>query len=119
MNDSGAREEFSTGAVRDTAAGKPRPDLISPVAELRLAEWLATGAAKYAPRNWESGIPLTRHVASLKRHLLAYQLGDESEDHLAGVLCNAMFLLHTDEMVRRGELPEEINDLPDYGEPVR
>jgi hypothetical protein len=84
------------------------------VAELRLAAWLADGAAKYEPRNWESGIAVTRHIASLKRHLLAYQLGDRSEDHLAAIMCNAMFLLHTDEMVRRGVLPAALNDLPAY-----
>jgi hypothetical protein len=41
-------------------------------------------------------------------------LGRDDEDHLAAVMCNAMFLLHTDEMVRRGVLPPELNDLPNY-----
>jgi hypothetical protein len=35
MQDSGKREAFESGAVRDTAEGKPRPDLISPFAAER------------------------------------------------------------------------------------
>lgn len=116
MNDSGERRQFSTGSVRDVIEGKPRPELVSPVAEERLAAWLAIGAAKYAERNWELGQPLSQIVGSLKRHLLSYQLGRTDEDHLAAVMCNAMFLLHTDEMIRRGVLPAELNDLPQYGD---
>lgn len=40
MHDSGKREEFCTGAVRDASKGKPRPDLISPFFEERLGHWL-------------------------------------------------------------------------------
>jgi len=114
MNDSGARETFATGSVRDTAADKPRPDLISPFAEARLGEWLRKGAAKYAERNWEKGQPFTRVVASLRRHLMAYQMGRTDEDHMAACMCNAMFLLHYEEMVARGVLPKELNDMPQY-----
>lgn len=53
MNDSGKRREFSTGSVRDVLDGKPRPELISPVAEERLAMHCAKGAEKYSDRNWE------------------------------------------------------------------
>ena len=117
MNDSGNRREFSTGSVRDVIEGKPRPELISPIAEERLAYHCAHGAAKYSDRNWERGQPLSQLLGSLRRHLLSYQLGREDEDHLAALLWNAMALLHTDEMLRRGVLPDELNDLPDYGEP--
>ena len=61
MTDSGKRQSFGKGmAIRDTAADKPRPDLISPFAEERLGDWLRMGAAKYAERNWENGMPFTR-----------------------------------------------------------
>ncbi|MCL2744431.1 MAG: DUF5664 domain-containing protein [Planctomycetaceae bacterium] len=73
MQDSGKREEFATGAVRDAAEGKSRVDLISPFAMERLGEWLRQGAEKYASRNWEKGIPISRMVASLYRHLLKFQ----------------------------------------------
>lgn len=36
MNDSGKRETFATGAVRDSAEGKPRADLFSPFAMERI-----------------------------------------------------------------------------------
>ncbi|HBT77351.1 MAG TPA: hypothetical protein DEB39_10620 [Planctomycetaceae bacterium] len=115
MHDSGKRETFSTGAVRDTAEGKPRIDLISPFATEKLAEWLTAGAKKYGPRNWEKGISLERHLQSLLRHLTKFQQGvDDGEDHLVAVFCNAMFMVHTREMVRKGVLPKSLLDMPDY-----
>jgi len=114
MNDSGQRQQFTTGAVRDTNDDKPRPELISPIALRRLASWLGDGAKKYDDRNWEKGIPLSRTLASLLRHLQAWQLGETEEDHLAAVFCNAMFLIHTDAMIGEGLLPTELDDMPDY-----
>ena len=66
----GGRERFSTGAVRDRADQKPRPELISPFAAERLAAWLRDGAKKYGDRNWEAGMPSERTLASLLRHIL-------------------------------------------------
>ncbi|GHT37008.1 hypothetical protein FACS189427_09430 [Planctomycetales bacterium] len=117
MADSGKREQFSTGAVRDTADGKSRPDLISPFAMERLGEWLRLGAEKYAERNWEQGIPISRSIASLYRHLLKFQQGRQDEDHIAAVMCNAMMIIHTIEMVKRCVLPKELLDTPNYGIP--
>jgi hypothetical protein len=114
MHDSGKRQQFKTGAVRDTAEGKPRPDLISPFAQERLGAWLEKGAKKYAERNWEAGMPLSRMLASLCRHLNKYQQGDQSEDHLAAIMCNAMFLAHGEAMISSGAWPVELDDLPDY-----
>ena len=115
MHDSGNRENFSTGAVRDTASDKPRPDLISPFAEERVGHWLRLGAIKYSEHNWERGIPNSRCFASLRRHVMRYQQGDRSEDHLAAVIFNAMAIAHNEEMIRRGMLPAELDDMPDYG----
>ena len=114
MHDSGKRQEFKTGAVRDTADDKPRPDLISPHAHLREGVILLEGSKKYTERNWEKGIPASRSVASLWRHLLAYMLGDTSEDHLAMLRCNTGFLLHTEEEVKAGRLPADLLDMPWY-----
>ena len=72
------------------------------------------GAAKYAERNWENGMPFSRCVASLKRHLMKYQQGKRDEDHLAAIMFNAMALIHYEEMIERGLLPAELNDMPDY-----
>ncbi len=115
MHDGGKRQSFSTGAVRDTADGKPRPDLISPFALMRLGEWLRLGAEKYDERNWEQGIPIQRCIASLYRHLLAYQAGENDEDHMAAIMCNSMFIIHNEEMIADGVLPAELDDMPEYG----
>ena len=114
MHDSGKRQKFATGAVRDTAEGKSRPDLISPFALERLGEWLRLGAEKYSERNWESGIPFSRCIASIWRHLLAYQQGKREEDHLIAILCNAMFICHFEHEISAGRLPVELDDMPKY-----
>jgi len=117
MQDSGKREAFETGAVRDTAEGKPRPDLFSPFALDRVGEWLRLGSLKYAENNWMKGMKYSRVMASLYRHLTKYMQRDNTEDHLAAVIVNASFLIHYDAMIERGVLPESLNDLPIY-EPV-
>jgi len=114
MHDSGKRQAFSTGAIRDTAEGKPRIDLISPFALRRLGAWLAKGAEKYAERNWEAGIPMQRCVESLCRHVESIKAGENDEDHLAAAMCNTMFLLHYEEMIARGVLPKGLDDRPRY-----
>lgn len=72
------------------------------------------GAEKYAERNWEKGIPISRCIASLCRHLFAYMAGDNNEDHMAAVRTNASFIMHFEEMVKRGWLPASIADMPSY-----
>ena len=113
------KEHFSTGAVRDKASNKPRPELISPFAMERLAVWLRDGAHKYGDRNWEAGMPSDRTMASLLRHVMKYMQGEQDEDHLAAIYCNAMFLLDLDEKTRRGILPESLLTLPTYPKPKR
>lgn len=114
MKDTGKRKEYATGAVREDDPQKIRPDLISPIAMTRLAGWLAVGARKYTDRNWEKGIPLSRTFASLYRHVIQIHSGDTSEDHEAAVMCNAMMMMHTREMISRGKLPKELDDMPRY-----
>lgn len=117
MHDSGSRQSFSTGAMRDTAETKSRPDLISPFAEERLGEWLRKGALKYQEFNWALGMPMSRCLASLCRHLMKFKQGVNDEDHLSAILFNAMALIHYEEMVKRGWLPSELNDLFNYADP--
>ena len=61
------------------------------------------------------GIPLSRFLDSAKRHLDQFVEGQEDEDHLHQCLWHLMGLSHTQEMIRRGILPEELNDLPSMG----
>jgi hypothetical protein len=50
--DSGARQEFDSGMVRDTREGKGRFDLLSPVTQRRKARHMEKGCLKYGDRNW-------------------------------------------------------------------
>lgn len=86
-------QSFATGAVRDTEEGKPRPDLIPGCCMLRIGKRFGMGAEKYGERNFEKGIPSSRTLASLCRHLEQYKMGDTSEDHLGAIVANAVFLM--------------------------
>lgn len=114
VKDSGKRQTFPTGSVRDIQSGKGRFDLISPIVKDRLAKHHENGAVKYGDRNWEKGQPLGRYVDSAMRHLNKYLEGHRDEDHLSAVIWNVGALIHTEEMIRRGALPATLNDLPDY-----
>jgi hypothetical protein len=112
LKDSGERETFSTGAVREPNLGRGRYDLISPIGLKALAIHYERGAAKYSDRNWESGLPLSRHLNSAIRHLQDYLSGDREEDHLSACVFNAFAIIHNLEQIEKGKLPKEINDLP-------
>ena len=114
MHDSGSRQAFDTGSVRDTADGKPRIDLISPFALQRLGEWLRLGAIKYSEHNWAKGQPYSRVTASMCRHVVAWMAGEWDEDHLAAVMCNAMFLMHYQHQIEADALPAALDDMPTY-----
>lgn len=111
LPDSGKRSEFSTGAVRDASYGKGLPSAMPPRALMRLARRFEDGAAKYNRDNWKQGIPLSRYVDSLYRHLWAFMEGDDSEDHLGAVIWNAVCLSETYDMIQNNELPEELEDI--------
>lgn len=92
---------YSGGGVRDVTEGKPRIDLMWPLgvpfeAQMltRVGLWLERGMRKYAERNWErfhTQDALNHAKASLSRHHGMYMSGDESEDHLAAIITNALF----------------------------
>jgi len=108
------QEEFSTGSKRGSRRGKGRFDLITPIGLMRLAQHYENGAVGYGERNWEKGQPLSRYIDSGIRHFYQFLCGFRDEDHLAAAAWNALGAIHTEEMVRRGLLPEELDDLPDF-----
>ena len=112
--DSGKKQEFDTGAHRDTQEGKGRYDLIPPAALKRLAGVYQRGADKYGARNWEKGMPIGRCLDSALRHLFQYIEGRRDEDHLGQALWNIAGAIHIEEMVERGVLPPELNDMPNH-----
>ena len=105
VKDSGEREQFNTGAVRDTREGKGRFDLIPSEPMFRLARHYELGAAKYTDHNWKKGIKSSRCLDSLLRHAFAYSRGDREEDHLSAVVFNAFAIMWNEDC-----LPE-IHDL--------
>lgn len=77
--------------------GKTRHDLVAAYAQEQYAAVLTKGAEKYAVRNWENGMPWSKIIASLKRHTIAIERGEDYDKetgllHSAHVMCNAAFL---------------------------
>ena len=114
MKDSGKRQIFGKGAVRDLGDEKGAYDLITPIGLKRVALVYEKGAKKYDPRNWENGIPVGRILQSAIRHLYQYIEGYRDEDHLGHAAWNCLAAIHIEEMVERGLLPKEFNDMPNY-----
>lgn len=108
LKDSGERQAFSTGSLRDTSKGKLRPDLISKEFIKALAIHLEKGTHKYGERNWEKGQSLERFQQSLERHLLQAFMGDTDENHFAAAAYNLMGIM--DHLARADELPDELFD---------
>ena len=114
LKDSGERQDFGTGAVRDTQTGKGRYDLIPPAAIFAVARVFEEGAIKYKARNYEAGIPLSRFIDSALRHLFKHLEGHRDEAHMAQAAWNILAYIHTATMIERGILPQDLNDLPNH-----
>jgi len=92
VKDSGQRQQFASGMVRDVTEGKTNYLLIrsGPMFQ-RWAEHLTKGAVKYSEDNWlkaEGEAELKRFTASAARHFEQWLAGDRSEDHAAAVFFN-------------------------------
>ncbi len=111
---SGVKDNFSTGATRDQSQGKGRYDLITPIGLKRLAKVYERGAVNHGDRNWEKGIPLGRCLESAIRHIYQYLEGMRDEDHLGQAAWNLFAAMHIEEMVQRGLLPKELDNLSDF-----
>jgi hypothetical protein len=112
IKNSGACDQFATGAVRDLQEGKGRMDLLPIRAILEVSKVFEAGAKRYAARNWEAGIPLSRFMDSGLRHAMKWLRGDRDEPHLAQACWNFLCLLDTQQRIAEGLLPMELNDLP-------
>lgn len=112
VKDSGKRQQFSTGAVRDGQTGKGRYDLLPTRAIRRLAEHYENGAVKYGDGNWLKGMPLTRMIDSAIRHLFTALEGHQDEDHLIACAWNVLGIVELQERIEEGLLSKELDDLP-------
>ena len=106
---SGKKQEFNTGAHRDTQEGKGRYDLIPTVALKRLAIHYENGANTYGENNWKNGMPLRRFLDSAMRHLQQCLDGNEEEDHAAAILWNICGFIYTKQAIEDGKLPKELD----------
>lgn len=83
---------------RKDDTGKAPYDLLAPEALDAIAQVLAFGAAKYAPRNWEGGMRWGRVFGATMRHLWAWWRGEAKDaetgfSHLWHAGCCIMFLI--------------------------
>ena len=81
--------------------GKRMLDLIPVSLTDGVGKVLTYGANKYAKRDWEKGMPWLEVIGCLKRHLSAFERGEDFDDgeggtgllHMEHVACNVAFLL--------------------------
>jgi len=118
VKDSGARQGFDSGAVRDTQTGKGRFDLIPPIAEERLAKHYEAGAVKYGDNNFRLGMPVKRYIDSARRHINKYRLGDTDEDHLIAAVWNLIAIVETEYLIELGYLDKKLLDGRYYSKEV-
>lgn len=98
VKDSGVRQSYDSGMVRDTQDGKARFDLLLPDGVpydeqfiTRAAMLMTRGAGKYGLRNWEkasSDVEVARFKGSALRHFMQWYAGESDEDHSAAVVFN-------------------------------
>lgn len=116
VKDSGKREEYASGMVRDTTDNKPQFSLLLregvPFEEQPITRWahhMAKGAKKYKRRNWElarTEEELERFRDSAMRHIFQWACGDTSEDHCVATWFN-MNAYETTKWVMKNEAKEK------------
>ena len=111
VKDSGQRQAFDTGSVRDTRDGKGRYDLLPPYAIYLVSRQFEEGATKYGSRNWEKGQPLSRYVDSALRHLFKHLGGETDERHDVAAAWNCLAMLETKHKIDTGDLPKDLDDI--------
>lgn len=105
---------FASGAQREVKTGKGRFDLLPPFALHKLAIHYEKGGIEHGDRNWEDGIPVHSFVDSAFRHIIQYMKGETFEPHLVAALWNIIGAVETEERIKLGILPKELNDMPLY-----
>ena len=118
----GASRQFSTGATRDTAEGKPDYDgYLSPLVLRRYAQYMTKHRVQSDGRlrasdNWQKGIPQDEYRKSLWRHMVDFLTlargwsapGVDVEEAVCGILFNASGWLHERLKVSEQNIPAEV-----------
>jgi hypothetical protein len=118
LKDSGTRTNFTTGAVRDVSSGKGAPALVPNWVIWLLSRIYEDGAAKYASRNWEKGMPLSVYLNSAERHIAKLKAGMRDEPHASQALWNIVGYIFTATLIKLGHRPKELNDMPNQIAPL-
>lgn len=76
---------------------KPRLDLVSSKAIIKMSQVLTFGAKKYADHNWRKGFKYSRLISATLRHIAAYNDGEDLDpetqlSHISHAMCCLMFL---------------------------
>lgn len=112
LKDSGSREQFQTGAVRDRQHGKGTPSLVPNWVIWLVSRIYEDGAKRYSSRNWEKGMPLSQYLDSAERHLAKLKVGMRDEPHASQVIWNMIGYIFTASLIKMGLRPPELNDMP-------
>lgn len=105
IKDSGHRQEFETGAVRDMHEGKGDFVSMPAAALLRVSKLYEAGARKYGRFNYLKGIPVSSFIDSAVRHIFKYLAGWQDEDHLSAAAFNILGAIQMEETM------PELNDI--------
>jgi hypothetical protein len=123
--------EFESGAIRDTAVGKPDYEgYLSPLVLKRFGEYmlkhqqLPDGSTRGSD-NWQAGIPLNDYMKSGFRHFMEWWLSHreceavDEEEALCALMFNVMGYLHEVLKVKEEPLPQFISGYVDNFEFIK
>lgn len=113
LKDSGARQDFGTGSVRDLGTGKGAHELLQEFGVHAVAMQLERGMQKYGSRNWEKGQPVSRYIQSARRHLSYHMMGLRDEPHMSAAAWNILCAIDTIARIEVGLLPADLLDTPE------
>lgn len=118
LKDSGTRKDFGAGAQKEGSQSeyirKGAYHLAPIYPDRRVNGIYAKGSIKYAPRNWEKGIPLAALANSAMHHWNQFWDGEIDEDHLHQCIWNLKGISETIRRINMGELPATLNDMPGH-----
>jgi hypothetical protein len=117
LKDSGAREEFQSGSLRDKQEGKGAFHLVPSWVVWLVSRIYEEGAIKYAPRNWELGQPLSQYIKSTENHLAKLKVGLRDEPHASQIIWNMIGYIYTATLCKLGLRPKELSDMTDQLSP--
>jgi 5'(3')-deoxyribonucleotidase/ribosomal protein L32 len=93
--------------------GKLRYDLVPQYAQEQYVKVLTHGANKYGDHNWKRGMKWSSVLASMKRHIAAFESGEDydpetGEYHMAHVMCNSAFMTQYYRIYPQGDDREHV-----------